>query len=650
MEESFGPFEASATSALVALPTESTIAPLPDPGRPEFDGKALRALLNGPHGDVKDKVWSICSRPEFAYQYDISISDYRRQVLGWLQALADEGLGALGTPAELAGAGDPGGFLAAFGTLGHHDLSLLTKFGVQFGLFVGAVQRLGTAKHHDLVTGALQLDPLGCFAMTETGHGSNVAGLETTATYIPSTGGYEIHTPNPLARKDYIGGAAEHATVAVVFAQLRMGDLGHGIHAFLVPIRTEHGEPASGVAIGDDGAKAGLNGVDNGHLTFDRVRVDGEALLNRFASVDGEGRYSSDITSPNRRFFTTLGTLVGGRVSVASGAVSVAESALTIALRYATRRRQFQTTPGPETSLIDYPSHRQRLLPRLAATYAYHFACAEAVAEYVGLESDAGDTGEARRVFEGRAAGLKAFATWHTMDTVQECREACGGQGYMAINRLGSMRDDVDVFTTFEGDNTVLAQLLAKSLLTEHHSSFEDLTPGRLLRYLRDRVSSFATTNLPVIGSVGGDRTDPEVAGLLLDRRRDLSLEKLAQRIQRRVTDGRDASEAFTEVQSHAVETARAATEAYVYAAMRRANVDDPALSEILDDVSVLYALWRVEEDLGWFLTHGLLTAGGAKAVRSSVATLCDELAPHARHLVDAFGIPDEVLAAPIAL
>jgi acyl-CoA oxidase len=61
------------------------------------------------------------------------------------------------------------------------------------------------------------------------------------------------------------------------------------------------------------------------------------------------------------------------------------------------------------------------------------------------------------------------------MDTIRACREACGGAGYDAENRFGRLMADADVFTTFEGANFVLLQLVAKSLLTGYREQFGDL-------------------------------------------------------------------------------------------------------------------------------------------------------------------------------
>jgi acyl-CoA oxidase len=648
VEESVGPFGPAAARELVTrADTPGLIEPMPAPTAPGFDLDVLRDLLDGPHAAVKEQVRDILSRPEFAHRAGLPVDDQRARIRSWLEVLAAEEIGSLGFPAELGGGGDPGGFLAAFATIGHHDLSLLTKFGVQFGLFAGSVLRLGTGQHHEVLRPAIAGDLWGCFAMTETGHGSNVADLRTTATYRAGDEEFEIHTPHPRARKDYIGNAAIDGQVAVVFARLVVDELDHGIHAFLVPIR-DNGTVAAGVTIGDDGAKAGLNGVDNGWISFDRVRVPRTALLDRFARVGPDGTYESEITSPTRRFFTTVGTLVGGRVSVAAAAVSAAETALAIAVRYAHRRRQFSTDGGIETRLIDYRSHQRRLMPRLAAAYAYHFAAADLAARYVRLETAPGDTGHDRRAFEGRTAGLKAFSTWQALDTVLECRQACGGQGYMADNRLGPLAADVDVFTTFEGDNTVLAQLLAKAMLTDYRSSFDDLTPGRLVRFFADRVGDFITESVPVLGSVGGEVTDPDTCHELLQRRARFLLAKLAERVKRRIDDGAEAADAFLDVQPHAVQAARAATELEVFEAIQAMSAGEE-VPGVLEDLAVLFALWRVEVDLGGYLIGGLLTPAGAKEVRAAVDALSARVAERSLHLVDAFTIPALVLGAPIA-
>src|SRR3712207_5076064 len=183
--------------------------------------------------------------------------------------IARSGRVTLGFPVEYGGQADGGGSVTAIEMLAHGDLSLMVKAGVQWGLFGGAVQLLGTQRHHDAyLRDIMSFDLPGCFAMTETGHGSDVQQLRTTCTYDPDTQTFDLHTPHEAARKDYIGNAARDGRMAVVFAQLVTGGQGRGVHAWLGPIRDESGTPCAGVTIGDDGPNAGLRGADHGRLPF----------------------------------------------------------------------------------------------------------------------------------------------------------------------------------------------------------------------------------------------------------------------------------------------------------------------------------------------------------------------------------------------
>jgi acyl-CoA oxidase len=616
---------------------------------PDFEVDAMTRLLEGSHHELRRRIKEILGQPDFRYQYDLDSPSYREQVLARCRQLAAEGLGSLSFPPAYGGAGDVGAFVAAFETLALHDLSVMTKFGVQFGLFGGSILQLGNSNHHQRYLpqiGSLELP--GCFAMTETGHGSNVADLETVARYDAAAEQFVIHTPHDGARKDYIGNAAHHGRLATVFAQLLIDDQSHGVHALLVPIREDDGSLCSGVRIEDCGQKLGLNGVDNGRIWFDQVRIPRENLLDRFAQVGADGTYSSPITSPSRRFFTMLGTLVGGRVSVALAGLSASKSALTIAVRYAARRRQFGPGGEAETVLLDYLTHQQRLLPRLATTYALNFALHHLARQY------AASTDDDRREVEVMAAGLKAYATWHATDTIQACREACGGQGYLAANRFAALKADSDVFTTFEGDNTVLMQLVAKGLLTGYRRQFGEMKLLGLVRFLAGQAATAVAELNPIVTRMtdGDHLRDREFQLGALGWREDHLLGSLARRLKKRIDRGDDAFHALIEVQDHAVELARAHTERVVLERFSEvvADVADPDLAVILGTLCDLYALHRIEADRGWFLEHGYLESGKAKAIRKLVNRLCREVRPQALPLVEAFDIPDELLAAPIAL
>jgi acyl-CoA oxidase len=614
---------------------------------PTFDVDALSRQLAGPDGALRQRVFELLKNDGFVHPQDILKDDYRELVLSWCQRLADEGLGGLSYPTENGGGGDLGAFIATVESLAFFDLSLVIKFGVQFGLFGGAILNLGTERHHqELLPKVASLELPGCFAMTETSHGSNVADLETTATWLPATDEIEVHTPSRGAWKNYIGNAARHGRMAVVFAQLHVGEEEHGVHAVLVPLRNEEGTPLQGITIEDCGAKMGLNGVDNGRLAFDHVRVPRANLLDRFATLEN-GVYESSIPSPGRRFFTMLGTLVGGRVSIGLSALSASKSALRIAVSYAVRRRQFGPGGAPEVKLLDYPSHQRRLLPRLATTYALHFALDRLRADYV--KSDALE----RRQVELDAAGLKAYATWHATDTIQECREACGGQGYLAENRFAALKADTDVFTTFEGDNTVLLLLLAKGKLSGLKRQFGDMGILGLARWLGEQSAQKMMEMNPVTTRLTSDEhlLSREFHLAAFRWREEHLLSGVARRLKARLDQGLEPSDAMLECQDHLLTMAKAAVELQVLERFAEAveATQGEAERAVLSQVCDLFALSRLETDRAFFLETGWIEPPKSRAIRDLVLRLCSDVRGQAWPLVKAFGIPDNLLAAPIA-
>lgn len=644
-------------AVMTSLQTDTNAAPsFVEPPSPE----SLRRVLDGRWADVRAEARDLMRSTTRPSAVGLGTQEHRDQVLRELHALRDSGLHRRGFSRDYGGLDDIGGSVTSFEMLGYGDLSLSVKAGVQWGLFGGAVQALGTKTHHERYLPAIMdLDLLGCFAMTETGHGSDVQNLRTTATYDPDRREFVVHTPDPSARKDYIGNAARDGRMAVVFAQLVTQGRGYGVHALLVPLRDDAGQPLPGITITDCGHKAGLNGVDNGRIVFDQVRVPREALLDRFASVAEDGSYSSPIESESRRFFTMLGTLVRGRVSVSGSALAATQVALTIAVRYAEQRRQFaDPDTGGEVPLLDYLTHQRRLLPALARSYALHFAQSELVATLHEVQSAEHPDDARQRELESRAAGLKAAATWHATRTIQTCREACGGAGYLSVNQLPALKADTDVFTTFEGDNTVLLQLVAKGLLTSYRDHFGDLDVLGTARFVADQFVGTVierTAARALLQRLAGARRGPDAdlrdrawhVQLFEDREKHV-LDSLARRLRAAGQDGVSAFEVFTAAQDHVLRAARAHVERVVLEAFVAAvdACDDPRTAALLDRVCDLYVLSNVEEDLDWFTAHGRLTPARAKAVTRAVNDLCRELRPHARLLVDGFGIPEESITA----
>lgn len=621
----------------------------------KVDPAALTPVLDGRWAALRGSVRARMAAESFHAPVGLGVKAHRDQVFEQLRTLAATDRPGLGFDRAYGGGGDVGGSVVSFEMLGFGDLSLMVKAGVQWGLFGGAVQLLGTERHHARYLRAIKdLELLGCFAMTEHGHGSDVQHLRTTAAYDAAAGEFVVHSPDRGAMKEYIGNAARDGRMAVVFAQLVTGDgASRGVHAFLVPIRDDAGAPMPGVTIEDCGPKAGLNGVDNGRLAFDRVRIPREALLNRFGDVAADGTYSSPIESDSRRFFTMLGTLIRGRVSVGGSAGNATKRALALAVRYGEQRRQFTKPDGGEVVILDYLGHQRKLLPALATTYALHFAQDELTAALHDIAPDAPDVEQ--RELESRAAGLKVANTWHATHTIQAAREACGGAGYLAENLLAGLKADTDVFTTFEGDNTVLLQLVAKGLLTEYKDSFQELSPLATARFLAERLLGAVaerTSARKVVDRLaeGDDREalfDREWQVKLFEDREQHVLEGVAGRLRKA---GSDPFAVFNAAQDHVLRAGRVHVDRLVLDAFVRAiaRCADPGARALLERVCDLYALANIEADRAWFLEHGRLTTGRSKAVVAAVNALCAELRPHARTLVDAFAIPESYLAAPM--
>jgi acyl-CoA oxidase len=303
------------------------------------------------------------------------------------------------------------------------------------------------------------------------------------------------------------------------------------------------------------------------------------------------------------------------------------------------------------------------LLPALAKTYALSFAQSELIAELHEVQTDKPDDEEARRKLETHAAALKAASTWHCTQTIQASREACGGAGYLAVNQLVGLKADTDVFTTFEGDNTVLYQLVAKTLLTNFQAEFGELDTLHTVRFVAEHVAGVVIERTGARGLI--QRLVDAIPGTdedtnLLDRDYQLSLMAWREKhtidgVARRLKKGFDADEdpfvVFNSAQDHLLLAARAHIDARILEAFSDAvdAVEHADTKLLLSRVVDLHALATIEAERAWFLEHNRLTQTRSKAITAMVNDLCRSLRPFAGVLVDAFGIPEEMLTAPIA-
>ncbi|URD86113.1 acyl-coenzyme A oxidase [Musa troglodytarum] len=327
---------------------------------PAFDLAALRRILDGHDLEARDWLFRLmeesplfCPRRRgdrtfVAPDYNQTKEQQRAVTMRRIEYLLRRGVfegwvTGSGPEAELRK-------LAFFECIAIYDHSLSIKLGVTYFLWGGAIRFFGTKRHHDKWLKATEdYQVKGCFAMTELGHGSNVRGIETIAIYDTNTGEFVINTPCESAQKYWIGGAANHATHTIIFSQLLINGTNQGIHAFVAQIRDADGNVCPNVRIADCGHKIGLNGVDNGRIWFDNLRVPRENLLNSVADVLPDGQYVSSIKDKDKRFAAFMAPLTFGRVNIAATAVYISKVALAITVRYALTRRAFSISAnGPE--------------------------------------------------------------------------------------------------------------------------------------------------------------------------------------------------------------------------------------------------------------------------------------------------------------
>ena len=618
-------------------------------------GHGLMVALDGPFHAIKDHWRSTITADDVVRDPSQSMQDAREWALQHLVDIANRGYAVSGFPGH---SGSVSESVAHFEMMALGDLSLNIKSGVQHGLFGGAITNLGTAWHHEtFIDDLISCELTGCFAMTELGHGSDVSSVETTITYLPESDEYEVNSPTPSATKAYIGNAAQDGKMAVVFGQLVVGDTGQGVHAILVPIRDSNLRPLPGVTTADHGHKGGLLGVDNGMLSFDHVRVPRQMLLNRYGGVGEDGVYSSPIESKNARFFTMLGTLVRGRICVGSGAAMATRKALTIATRYALQRTQFRKPGlGQEVTLLDYQTHQRKLMPNIAKAYAYGFAVNE-VSQHLQRVHDAPEADpSASRELETRAAGLKAVLTRWASDTIQVCRESCGGAGYMSENGITLIRQDADIFATFEGDNTVLLQLVAKALLVDYKKTWGDMdlrgTAQATAKLLGGRFMERTTAGSTISRLVANARLMPDSERLhargwqveMFEFREQHLVETLARRMRAASKAPEDkAFDVVNECQEHMLEAARAHTDRTVLEAFVEgiSECRDDYIRAKLIKICDLYALATIEENRAWYMEHNRIDGSRSKAISAAVDALNLQLRDTAMELVEGLGVPE---------
>uniref|UniRef100_A0A8B9T2C9 Acyl-coenzyme A oxidase n=1 Tax=Anas platyrhynchos TaxID=8839 RepID=A0A8B9T2C9_ANAPL len=529
--------------------------------------------------------------------------------------------------------------------IGMYDWSPCLQYFLHCGVFAGTILSASN-RFADLLGKVFNMEIFGCFALTELSHGTNTKGIRTTATFDRSTQEFIINTPDFEAAKFWVGNMGKHATHAVVYAQLYTPDgQCQGLHSFIVQIRDiKTLLPMPGVMVGDIGKKIGQNGLDNGFAMFHNVRIPKENILNIAGDVTAEGKYSSSFKDVKERFSASLGSLSIGRILITAVSATNLKLALSIAIRFSATRHQFGPTDEEEIPVLEYQTQQWRLLPYLAAAYVLDYFSKSLFENFVeffaGLLTKQRSQRQADlgREIHALCAASKPLSSWTAQQAAQECREACGGHGYLAMNRL---------------DNNVLLQQTSNYLMgwmncIRDKVPFE--SPLGTINFLQDYHHILGRKFTAVSVEDCMDSSVPLAAYkwlvCYLLRESDLKLKKEKQ-------SGQSDFEAKNNCQ---VYYCRSLAIAFIEQTVLQRYHDythDPnipsALQTVLKNLSALYGLWSLSKHLAVLYQGGYVSGEQAgRFIQNAILELCYRLKDDAVALVDVFAPPDFILNSPI--
>eukprot|EP01101_Sappina_pedata_P006818 TRINITY_DN3487_c0_g1_i1.p1 TRINITY_DN3487_c0_g1~~TRINITY_DN3487_c0_g1_i1.p1 ORF type:complete len:678 (+),score=289.89 TRINITY_DN3487_c0_g1_i1:34-2067(+) len=490
---------------------------------------------------------------------------------------------------------------------------------------------------------------IGCYAQTELGHGSNVRGLETTATYDVEKEEFVMHSPTLTSTKWWPGGLGKTANVAVVHARLIIKDKDYGVHAFFVPLRNAKDHSTlPGLVIGDIGPKFGYNAMDNGYLRFNHYRIPRKNMLSRFQKVHPDGSYEKP---PKAKL--GYGTMTWTRILIIRNASLVLARGLTIAIRYSAVRRQFSAKPGEiERKVLDYQTQKYQLLPLLASSYAFHFTALwmdsmQTVSEKNSEKEDFSLVPE----LHACSAGLKAYTTTILGDGLEVLRRCCGGHGFSSLSGLPQLLTYHISGYTLEGENVMIAQQTTRYLIkviAGSQTTSESSTTGYLRGYNSHKLGTEKCR-----AASAEEMCKPDVYLAALRHRTAYILVDIVDTLNALKVDKKMSHDEAWDCVLVKVNRCSKAHCAYITVnnfvqAVAKPNIASPALTKTLRDLCDLYALHTIEKDLADFLDDGYFTTQHTAFVRERVLHYLDEVRPNAVALVDAWDFTDHMLGSAI--
>jgi acyl-CoA oxidase len=503
------------------------------------------------------------------------------------------------------------------------DCVTVTVMSIHYCLALGSLVTHGEGRPElDVFVKELErFDSTGVFLATELGYGNSVASLETEAVYDAERREFTLHSPSPQSVKFMPNTAFPVPKLAVVMARLISRHEDHGVFPFVVRVRADDGQPCDGVHIAPLTEKPG-SVLDNAITRFEHVRLPKSHLLTGSGSVlHDDGRFESRIPSQRKRFLASMERVQTGRVCFTSAAAAVLRAATWICMRYTAQR--LSSAPGKRrVPLLRYRNVQRDVFGGLATAYAVTFAVRALQSRFLRRNA------ETETAVFTLTATLKAVVTAEVSQTLPRLRERCGAAGIMSANRIMEYWNQVQGIVTAEGDNQLML-----------------LKAGRQLFDLPDAAA------VMLEGPAASCALDPGPAVSIFRFREDRLKQALKQGAAEARRRSRDPLAIWNDNvhRTLALATAHATRLMAEYFAAAVADCQDETSARALSVLLSLWALDQVDRHAGWFLSQGCITAAAAENAESDRDRLCAELEPHAPELVDAFGIDNTLLRAPIA-
>lgn len=515
-------------------------------------------------------------------------------------------------------------------------------FLVHYAMFLPSLIGQGTPNQQEYwISRSWNGNIIGTYAQTELGHGTFIRGLETTATYDPSTKEFVLNSPTLTSYKWWPGGLGHTANYAIVVAQLHTKGECKGIHPFVVQLRDEEThEPLPGIKIGEIGTKLGMNATNNGFLGFENFRIPRENMLMKNSQVLEDGTY---VRALNDKL--TYGTMMFVRVVLVHDIASYLSKAVTIATRYSAVRRQSQiNSDEPEAQIINYITQQHKIFPNLAACFAFRMAADWIWNMYNNVTAEL-DQGELDRLPELHALSccLKAVASSDAATGVEQVRLACGGHGYMDASNLPATYGLVTAVCTYEGENTVLLLQTARYLVKAWKLAVSGQTLPVTIQYLT------------MLAKGVKQRPWKNTLDCIITAHQAVAAGKIrlaTENMDRRIRSGVSHEDAWNQTSIELARCGEAHCRAFLVMrfieSVREITSVSKELRVVMQHLCELYAVYWVLQRLGDFLQFSALRNEDVPSLQARLEELLAAIRPNAVGIVDGFDIRDEILCSAL--